>query len=610
MLFCIPMWFVPNGIQSPDDFRNLDWLSTRLFDANLYRSLHEFGQFPLWSPYLGGGYPVYMHPTDASLTPLAVAPALFGEVYGVKINLMLLLFLGAWGVFLLARDILKAGNIGALFAAFAYLVSGWFPSMMLVGFYNMAVYHFVPLILYFLFRAFDHWRYAIVAGLLLALFSWIAVWGIAATALFAVILVVLKSFSRPDGRWRFSWRPVLALGLALAVMCSVAGPRLWQIQHLRQQGYYPHDEDLDDKPYEERSSWQRFYQSAGHFAHALVTHVEKEAKYDKYNLPATPEYDSLGVPWPAVILFLFGAWFGRRRLWPWLIAGGLFVWWCFGSRAPLDLYRYTIWQIPLLSAMGDVYKYLNYFIMLVVVLAAAPAFPKLLAATRGRAWRKPLLIIAFLSVLPFAVMNASCWAELFKLPAPMLPPTASIYHVKSQARPPLDLFSKGLNYREMLRPYQYLAYYNLTRGVGTIDWYADIYLPEYAVAKYLGDPAGRPTLNPRYRGEAYLVDGEAGTILDIDIAANTIAIEAETSRPTLLVINQNHDPGWRTDTGALTSHAGLLAVNLTAPGRQRVELCFRPPMFYLGLVIMLTSLLVWLLVWIWTRPKRPASSAA
>ena len=148
--YAVPMFLQPLGIQGADPYRNNDWLSILALARWLHVALHDFGQFPLWCTHLGGGYPTVQHPSDLSLTPLALPVVLFGEVVGIKIDLAVLVFLGGLGMLLLARESLGLGPWGATFSAVAFQASGWLPSMMLVGFFNLAVYQLIPLILYFL----------------------------------------------------------------------------------------------------------------------------------------------------------------------------------------------------------------------------------------------------------------------------------------------------------------------------------------------------------------------------------------------------------------------------------------------------------------------------
>ena len=144
VLFCAPMLSTPDGFLSGDSYRDNDWLTDRFFDLAARKTLLEEGAFPLRSHLIGGGYPTLGQPFDGSWAPTLLAILLFGPVLGVKLNLFLLLALGTWGVWRLSRDWLGLDQGPAGFAAASFAVSGWLPSMMLVGFYPQVFYMAAP----------------------------------------------------------------------------------------------------------------------------------------------------------------------------------------------------------------------------------------------------------------------------------------------------------------------------------------------------------------------------------------------------------------------------------------------------------------------------------
>ncbi|MCP4868135.1 MAG: hypothetical protein GY898_05405 [Proteobacteria bacterium] len=140
----------PMGIAGRDEFRNNDWLNCRSFDVLTRRALLEDGEWPLRTHLLGGGFPVAAHPSDGSWAPTIIAVLLFGDVVGVKLNLLLFLIVGSLGMHAIARRWLGLSEEAALIAGALFAVSGWLPSMWLVGFYNQLFYLLCPAI-FFLF---------------------------------------------------------------------------------------------------------------------------------------------------------------------------------------------------------------------------------------------------------------------------------------------------------------------------------------------------------------------------------------------------------------------------------------------------------------------------
>jgi len=170
----------PMGIAGRDEFRNNDWLNCRSFDVLSRRALLEDGEWPMRTHLLGGGFPVAAHPSDGSWAPTILAVLLFGDVVGVKLNLLLFLIAGALGMHAIARRWLGLSEEASLVAGALFAVSGWLPSMWLVGFYNQVFYLLVPGIFYLLVSSEEpdddvpggarrRLRGLLVAGLLLAM---------------------------------------------------------------------------------------------------------------------------------------------------------------------------------------------------------------------------------------------------------------------------------------------------------------------------------------------------------------------------------------------------------------------------------------------------------
>ena len=156
--------------------------------------------------------------------------------------------------------------------------------------------------------------------------------------------------------------------------------------------------------------------------------------------------------------------------------------------------------------------------------------------------------------------------------------------------------SNRLYLRNYTRPEAATEYYNLRRGVGTVDHYGSLVLGEYSVpAEYL-TLQGEVLPNPRYRGEAWFAEGE-GRIFDVDVGHNSIVLDVELSRPSRIMINQNYLEGFTSDLGVVIGPVqGLLALDLDMgrPGRHLITMRYRPARILAGLGVSLASLIGWL----------------
>lgn len=115
---------------------------------------------------------------------------------------------------------------------------------------------------------------------------------------------------------------------------------------------------------------------------------------------------------------------------------------------------------------------------------------------------------------------------------------------------------------------------------------------------------------PGYRGEQYL-DGP-GSVQLLSWSPNVLQFEVDTPAPSILVVNQNYDRGWRVVSGAKQTRSldGLLSVPVSA-GKNLIVLRYLSLSALLGLV---TTLVITLgavvLAWIERRPGVEASGAA
>ncbi|MDP8223876.1 MAG: hypothetical protein P9L99_10990 [Candidatus Lernaella stagnicola] len=603
LLYGIALFVHPQGIRSGDDYRDNDWLSVLFFRAWLHQSVHEYGAFPLWCPFVGGGYPTIQHPSDDSLTPFAAPVLLFGEVIGVKINLLVLLLCGVLGMYGLARTGPRLGRPGATFAAAAYLAAGWFPSMMLVGFYNLAMFHLIPGVLALWHRALDDRRFALPAGVALAIFGCVAGSGLLTAALFLLLLTVAVSWQRRDDGKRLAWRPWLALAIVAVVAGGVGAVKFGGLVQLTRQAHYAHG-DKADYEYDQLKTEDAFYENLGHFAKSAALAAPRRVAY-RGGQPAVAEYSWLGLPWAVLGLFFLGAWWGRRRLWPYLAAGGVFLVLCFGPHSPLDLYRVLIWPWPPLRAISQFYKYANYFLVLTALLAAGAAIDTLAERFAGRRARRWVIPALFASLLPFAVWHASLLTTRLAEPPRVVEAAESFYQVRA-TNDPLPA-ADGITYRELVRRPELMEYFNLRRGVGTIDWYADLYLPESARPRMLIDPQnGAVTTDPDYRGEAWF-DSPVNRVGNFHVGANSVTASVAVAEPGRLTINLNHLPGWRCDRGEILDRDGLMSLDLTEAGEYDVRLRYRPPFFFLWLVVSLISLVACAAAWMVMSRRRAQS---
>lgn len=688
LVFCLPMFLHADGFLSGDSYRDNDWLTDRFFDLAARQTILQEGAFPLRSHLIGGGYPTLGQPFDGSWAPTLFAVLLFGPIWGVKLNLMLLLGLGVWGTWRLATDWLGLAPRAAAFAAAAFAVSGWLPSMMLVGFYPQALYMAAPGALALLLAP-RRPRERILAGALLFLLLQQGGNAFVATVGFLVVAVWAHAATsaRPGRRWpsmllpwlsllaitgglafarRYSAPPYLVLsaagvgwlvaarrgreflrdlrpyvgGLALlaAVVLTLGIGKFTALAPILAEARYAHADNIPPSAYPAPADGQgpgsvldperhdeHFYSSVGDLLVGLAGRAPKDGDYlpppdpprgrelmdEVDRRSATREYEYLGLT-PALLLLIgLGVVASLRRGRPTtavLFGGAVAV--CMGPHLLPDLHFLLAGGLPRFHSLSQPVKYYNFFILLPAVLLAGEGAGAALDEARARGYEKGVVVFLLMALMWPFLQNAPVWADRFAEPMPAWS-CADCQQVKQigheswveETPETLQEWSHRHRLRERRRPPAAREYDNAAHGVGTIDWYGTLELPEVAQPSHFVTSLGAVVPAPGYHGEAWIAGDEGsedvdGTVGAVQIGASRIRLQATLSREARLVINQSHLSGFVTDVGSVErDESGLLAVRLPA-GEHRVTVRYRPLGQLLGLLASLVAGVGWLVAFV------------
>lgn len=201
-------------------FQSLDW--------TLVNSLERFGEFPLWNPYLRGGFTYVADPFLHVYNPLATLPVLiFGVKAGFQIALLLSFLAAALGMWYLGVA-LKFDRPARLWAGLMYAFTGQGVARFFQGEYDFVLgFAWIPWTLAFLLLAAGTRQRRYVAGaaasLALLFFSgnvYYTFYMVFVVALFALVSAV--SFDRRARRPRWRWRPLLIVAVIALLAAGLA----------------------------------------------------------------------------------------------------------------------------------------------------------------------------------------------------------------------------------------------------------------------------------------------------------------------------------------------------------------------------------------------------
>jgi hypothetical protein len=269
----------------------------------------------------------------------------------------------------------------------------------------------------------------------------------------------------------------------------------------------------------------------------------------------------------------------------------LFGWLSMAHHARIDLLE-LLWHLPVFEAISMPDKYFSFQIAFTLAIVAGRSFSPL-RQLRSRSVEGLIATILIALSVGFLYPKAEdIQRRTFTRDAPRVEarPEEGFFHIEGMSLP-----------RARTYPPHSLAYFNVRRNVGTLDWYTGVPMARHAVPKYFVDAQNTYTRNPVYRGEAFF-EGSSGEVSFTKppvMRPNSIAVSVDVKAPSVLVINQNFHRDWHADHGKLLDRDGRLALQLEDTGTYTIYLRYYPRSFYAGLAVTTSSLLA--LVWVcWT----------
>ncbi len=145
-----------------------DWDLFTTITAVPVGSLLDYGQFPFWNPYLGGGNILFHHPETAVLSPFMILHLIFGAVIGLKLQVLICYFLGFFGTYMFMRR-LEISEVASAAGAVVYFGSVHFALHFAEGHMPFTHFCFMPWFLYFIHKSVENTKFTIPAAVSLAL---------------------------------------------------------------------------------------------------------------------------------------------------------------------------------------------------------------------------------------------------------------------------------------------------------------------------------------------------------------------------------------------------------------------------------------------------------
>ncbi len=534
-----------------------DWELFTCIAAIPTSSVMQYGLFPFWNPYMGGGNILFHHPEVGVLTPFFLLYMAFGAVIGLKLQIFFCYFIGLFGTHKLGRRLSLSSESSILFSI-AYFGSVYFALHFAEGHMPFTHFSFLPWFLYYLLDDSPGYRSKILGAIILALMilgNGAAV-PLLYTLLFASAFIALRAVQLRSFEEIYTLVITIIGGIGLsAIKFLPMTVYLFQNRWAGQPDesvpfsalgsiFFSIDQTLFTKNFDGQMwGWHEYgaYLSPILIIFALSAIVLRKMKY-----------------WPwyfLVILFLSLGLGNFGSFSPWALLTSLpgFS----STRCTGRLFQFVILSVAFLGGVGFDSLRERY-------LQNNHTFWKLLLLRTG-------LVVVIVTNLAFA------WPILNS--AMNRPPNTHIltYNFTQQMGSASTIYENFLSNRgSLITPW--LSAYQTSRGIVGPD--STVY-PEYVTTGEL-------------------------TVTKRRYTPNTIEYGIEATERGELVLGMGYDPGWSADDGrSLFPRNNLIALNFT-PADKEILLSYRTPYFYHGLAISLFFTVLLLFAWYY-QPSRQRS---
>jgi hypothetical protein len=536
-----------------------DWQFFQFFDEVARRTMLDYGQFPLWNPYMCGGNTMIGNPQTTWLAPTYPLILWFGTTLGQRLTQMTVIVVCCEGGYRLMRHF-GVGPTAALLASVAYPLYGRTFSWIAWGQYACPAFCLVMWILYGYVRGLERPIYLALGG---AFFAWmISFRGIQMGPQMAIGLGVWSLLQA-----RRAWLDTHDLRKALwpIAACAIVGLFAFGFDAVR---LVPVAQTLFAFPRIQPES-----------VHRTVSEIFVEIFAIP---PGTRGFDAPGYTYVGVItylLFLGAVLFAavRKRAAMALVVCLVFMLIGLGYQGAFSPYP-LLKKLPLFSSLRNPYHW-GFTAALFLVIAASFALDELerwlRSGGRARVWvgriLPPLLVLVTASELAWrgrAELTNPGWRAFTFPPIPRVEQDFRQTRANHWVSPMWPTVDRGM-----------IACYDET------PW------PSSAAVR------------PDLPAEEYLADPSAGQVTRRKWTPNRIDLTVELSRPATVLVNQNWNSGWRASAGTVRSANGLLAVDLPA-GRTELRLRFLPGSVLVGLLITLLAIGATVILWRRDRQRR------
>ena len=514
-------------------------------------TLIKYHQLPLWNPYFCGGIPNLAYPVSLSfLSPFIIPVLLFGEVVGSKFILLSSTIFGMYGMFLLSRH-LKFGFFTSYLPPIIFLFNTkftfWF--ILLGHSPEAASLCILPWIFLYYLKGLNSKKELLLGGVFFSMSIFTS-----ASNLLPFTVIFLTIYALCESVKTKSLGPLTTLVLLLIITSSISAIRL-----------LPSYEYMQVYPRSKHTYHYGGYTAVETLYNALTSNSGLSWNYTAY----------IGfIPLFLTLLTLHSEY---KKVWPLVVTCLFFILYSIAGEGYSGFYK-LLHSLPILDMVRDPHVLIVFSIFSIAVLSGT-ALSRL--EKKNKSFVYTLIIIVVVSWVLIDLLSAS------------LPIVSATYVVTPIANEQItenrdSSLSMEISDRYIPGTIATSDYIPYLFNRGRLNCYFPMPVPRAAIPKY-----DRDTLNPQYRGEAFLLNG-GGNATIIAYSPNIVNVKVSANKNDTLVLNQNFYPGWHTTSifdDTVHPSNNLISVNVTSEDKY-VNLYYLPLSFVVGSIISILSIVL------------------
>ena len=520
-----------------------DWDLFTTLNAAAVDAIATYGQFPFWNPYIGGGNILFAHPEVQVLNPLFLIQLLLGPLAGLKIQIVVMYFLGMAGFYKLSRQLgISYGS--SFLPPVVYMLSSYLALHFAAGHIPFHYFAVFPWLMFFYKKSLDKPIHILSAGAAVAFI----ILGSGAAVPFVFCGFFLFLFSLFDIGEKHKFRPPFYVAFAFICGILFAAVKFFpMVDYIYRHPWIPENIMVIEIPFGALLDiFFNFNQSmfAEHLGGGDVF-VWGWHEYGTYLGPA------------AAILAVIGLISGFKKRWPYLLLAVIGIALALGSfihpYSPWDLLQ----KLPGFQSMRVPSRF-SLLALISVAILSGYGLDYLLSKLRYR--KGALAVVTLLIVLgTHLYVCLPVLGEAFVRSPVEVTKASDFRQIEGD---PNRMYEAFLSNRGTIRA-AWLSAYRHGRGImgydgQTLEWYSD---------------------------------NDAVKVLKREFTPNRLRFEVETETGGTLVISQGYDPGWQVEDGrSITPQSDLISFNVL-PVDKKIELYYSPDFFALGLIVSILSII-------------------